>query len=66
MIARKTFSATHFLNFAGQTALEKREKLRREAEEFIADSRVREEDVISITESGDEYVSSVTIWYRKS
>ncbi|MGA9350691.1 MAG: hypothetical protein WBW48_18060 [Anaerolineae bacterium] len=64
MIARKTFSDTHFLNFAGRTALDKREKLRQEAEEFIA-NRINEEDVISITELGDEYVSSVTIWYRK-
>ena len=40
MIVRRTFSATHFLNFAGRTALEKREKLRREAEEFIANSRI--------------------------
>jgi hypothetical protein len=65
MIVRKTFSDTHFLNFAGRTALEKREKLRREVEEFIANSRINEEDVVSITESGDEYVSSVTVWYRK-
>jgi hypothetical protein len=65
MIVRKTFSDTHFLNFAGRTALEKREKLRREVEEFIANSRINEEDVINITESGDEYVSSVTVWYRK-
>jgi hypothetical protein len=64
MIARKTFSDTHFLNFAGRTALEKREKLRQEVEEFIA-NRINEEDVINITESGDEYVSSVTVWYRK-
>lgn len=65
MIVRKTFSVTHFLNFAGRTALDKREKLRQQAEEFIASSRLREEDVVSITESGDEYVSSVTVWYRK-
>ena len=65
MIVRKTFSDTHFLNFAGRTALEKRERLRQEAEKFIANSRINEEDVVGITESGDEYVSSVTIWYRK-
>ena len=65
MIVRKTFSGTHFLNFAGRTALEKREKLRHQAEEFIANSRISGEDVINITESGDEYVSSVTVWYRK-
>jgi len=59
------FSDTHLLNFAGRTALDKREKLRQQAEEFIANSRINEEDVISIAESGDEYVSSVTIWYRK-
>ena len=65
MIVHETFSVTHLLNFAGRTALDKREKLRQEAEEFVADSRINEEDVINITESGDEYVSSVTIWYRK-
>jgi hypothetical protein len=65
MVVRKTFSDTHFLNFAGRTALEKREKLRQQAEEFIANGRVNEEDVVSVTESGDEYVSSVTVWYRK-
>jgi hypothetical protein len=65
MIVRKTFSDTHFLNFAGRTALEKREKLRQQAEEFIANGRINEEDVVSVAESGDEYVSSVTVWYRK-
>jgi len=65
MIVRKTFSDTHFWNFAGRTALDKREKLRQQAEEFIANGRINEEDVISIAESGDEYVSSVTVWYRK-
>ena len=65
MIVHKTFSVTHLLNFAGRTALDKREKLRRKAEEFIASSRIKEEDVVSISESGDEYVSSVTVWYRK-
>jgi hypothetical protein len=65
MIVHKTFSVTHLLNFAGRTALDKREGLRQQAEEFIAHSRIKEEDVISIAESGDEYVSSVTVWYRK-
>jgi hypothetical protein len=64
MIVHKTFADTHFLNFAGRTSLGKRERLRQEAEEFIA-NRINEEDIISITESGDEYASSVTIWYRK-
>ena len=64
MIVHETFSVTHLLNFAGRTALDKREKLRREAEEFIANG-INEENVINITESGDEYVSSVTVWYRK-
>ena len=64
MIVHKTFSDTHLLNFAGRTGLDKREKLRQEAEEFIT-SRINEEDIISITESGDDYASSVTIWYRR-
>ena len=65
MIVHRTFSVTHLPNFAGRTALEKRVKLRQQAEEFIVKSRLNEEDVINITESGDEYVSSVTVWYRK-
>jgi hypothetical protein len=65
VIVHKAFSDTHLMNFAGRTALQKREKLRQQAEEFIASSRINEEDLVSITESGDEYVSSVTIWYRK-
>ena len=65
MIVHKTFSDTHLMNFAGRTALQKREKLREQVEEFIANSGINEEDVVSIAESGDEYVSSVTIWYRK-
>ena len=65
MIVHKTFSFTHLLNFAGRTALEKREKLRQQAEAFIANSMISEEDVVSIAESGDEYASSVTVWHRK-
>ncbi len=65
MIVHKTFSDTHLLNFAGRTALDKRERLRQRAEEFITNGRISEEDVVSIAESGDEYVSSVTVWYRK-
>ena len=65
MIVHKTFSVAHLLNLAGRTALEKREQLRQQAEEFISSSRIKQEDVVSITESGDEYVSSVTVWYKK-
>ena len=64
MIVRKTFASTHLLNFVGRAALGEREKLRHQAQEFIA-SKINEEDVINITESGDEYTSSVTVWYRK-
>lgn len=64
MIVQKTFSATHFWNFMGQTGLEKRERLREKAEEFIA-NRINEEDIVNIAESGDRFASSVTIWYRK-
>jgi len=53
------------MSFAGRTTLQKREKLREQVEEFIANSGINEEDVVSIAESGDEYVSSVTVWYRK-
>ena len=64
MVVHRAFARTHFWNFAGRAALGEREKLRQQAEEFIA-SRINEEDVINVTESGDEYCSSVTVWYRK-
>ena len=63
MVVRKTFSVTHLWNFAGRTALDKREKLVQQAEELIVSSRTNEEEVVSFTESGDEYVSSVTVWH---
>jgi hypothetical protein len=63
MIAHKTFSATHFWNFAGTSALGKLEDLRERAEQFIS-ARIEPQDVISITETRDAYASSVTVWYR--
>lgn len=63
MIAHKTFSVTHFWNFAGISGLGKLEGLREKAEQFIA-ARIEAEDVISITETRDAYASSLTVWYR--
>ena len=64
MILHKTFEVRHLLNFAGLTALEKLEELRGVAEQYIQDE-LREEEVFSITETRDQFASSVTIWYRR-
>jgi hypothetical protein len=65
MIAHKTFTATHLVNVLGRAGLERLEKLREEAERYIAD-RIREEDVVAVAETRDLYASSVTVWYRRS
>lgn len=64
MITHRTFSVTHMVN-TGQRGLEKRKELRCQAEAFIAEE-LNSEEVLCITESGDEYASSVTVWYRKA
>ena len=63
MIVHKTFNRVHFFS-TGKGLARVREELRTEAEAFI-NREVKDEDVISITESADQYVSSATIWYRK-
>ena len=63
MIIYRAFSDTHLVNSGGR-GLAKREKLRQEAAAFIAE-QLEERDVVSITEAGDEYASSVTVWYRE-
>jgi len=63
MIVHRTFSDTHLVN-SGARGLAKRETLRREAIAFIAE-QLEDQDVVSITEAGDEYASSVTVWYRE-
>lgn len=62
MIVHQTLIDTHVWN-VGLRRERKRERLRERAEAFIA-NRVNEEDVINITESGDEYASSVTVWFK--
>lgn len=42
----------------------KRERLRKKAEEFIANN-IKEEDIINVAELADDVHSSITIWYRK-
>ena len=65
MIVHKTFTE-QTTGLTGQAALDKREKLREKAEEFIA-SELNDEDVVNIAEAvmtaGGLF--SVTIWYRK-
>jgi hypothetical protein len=63
MIVYRTFSDTHLVNSGGR-GLAKRERLRREAMTFIAE-QLEDGDVVCITEAGDEYASSVTVWYRE-
>lgn len=64
MITHRTFSVTHMVN-TGPRGLEKRKELRRQAEAFIAED-LSSEEVLCITESGDEYASSITVWYRET
>jgi hypothetical protein len=63
MIRHRTFSVTHLVN-SGARGLEKREKLRQQAEAFVAEE-LNGAHIVCITESGDEYASSVTVWYRQ-
>ena len=63
MIVHKAFSKVHIIN-SGPRGLKLREELRELAEAFIT-REINEEDVINITESGDEYASAVTVWYQK-
>lgn len=63
MIRHRTFGVTHMVN-TGARGLEKREKLRQQAEVFVAE-KLNDVHVLCITESGDEYASSVTVWYRQ-
>jgi hypothetical protein len=71
MIAHKTFTELT-VSLTGEAALAKQEKLRKKAEEFIA-NELNDEDVINVTEtimSAGRIFSigglfSVTIWHRK-
>ena len=62
MIIHKTFSGPT----VGSQASAKREKIRGDAEKFIADE-INEEDIVSITETAvtSNGFFSVTVWYRK-
>ena len=61
MIVYRSFSDTHLVNSGGR-GLTKREKLRQEAMAFVAEE-LQDRDVVAITEAGDEYASSVTVWF---
>ena len=65
MIVHKTFTE-QTTGLTGQAALGKREELREQAEEFIA-NELSEEDVINIAETAITTggLFSVTVWYRK-
>jgi hypothetical protein len=62
MIQHKTFVASHF--FGSHGSFERKiEALRGQAEAFMK-AELDEEDVVTITESQNTYISSVTVWYR--
>jgi hypothetical protein len=65
MIVHKAFTE-RTTGLTGQAALDKREKLREKAEEFIS-NELNEEDVISIAETvmAAGGLFSIAIWYRK-
>jgi len=64
MIAHRTFSSRHLINIVGDKAIKELEKMRLEAEHFI-EKEIGAEAVLTITETSDEYASTVTVWYRK-
>ena len=65
MIIHKTFT-DQTTSWTGKDTLNKRENIRKEAEEFIA-NEINEEDVVNVTETAmtSNGLFSVTIWYRK-
>jgi hypothetical protein len=66
MIIHKTFT-DQTTSWTGKDALNKREKIRKEAEDFIA-NEINEQDVVNITETAmtSNGLFSVTIWHRTS
>lgn len=63
MIKHKTFASNYKKNYMEAASLSELEALRRQAEHFIA-MNLRDEDVITIAETNEEYASTVTVWYR--
>ena len=65
MIAHKTF-AEQTTGLTGQAALNRREKLREKAEEFVA-NELNDDDVINVAEAAmtPGGLFSVTIWYKR-
>ena len=65
MIVHKTFTE-QTTGLTGQAALNKREKLRERAEEFVA-NELNDEDVINVAETAMTAggLFSVTIWYKR-
>lgn len=61
MIAHTTFNKVHVF-VTGKGLARVREELGAEA--FI-NRELKEEDVVSIAENGDQYTASTTVWYRK-
>lgn len=62
MVVSRTFSDSHYVSFPG-SRLKVRQRLRDEAMNFI-EAHLSEGQLVSVSETADEYVSSVTVWYR--
>jgi hypothetical protein len=65
MIKYKTFASMYKKNYMENASLNELESLRRQAERFIAQN-LSDDDIISITETNEEYASTVTVWYRSA
>ena len=63
MIKYKTFASMYKKYYMEIASLNELESLRRQAERFIAQN-LSDDDIISITETNEEYASTVTVWYR--
>jgi len=62
MIEHRTFSTRHLLNAIGDRAFKRLEEMCLEAEYFF-EKQVGNAAVITITETSDQYASTVTGWY---
>ena len=65
MVKYKTFGSKYKKNYMEGASLNELDTLRRQAERFIAQN-LSDDDIISITETNEEYASTVTIWYRSA
>ena len=68
MITYRAFSDYRWIGFSPRGLLERWEKVRARARDFIA-NELNEEDVVAITESAwgnSPFAFTVTVWYKKA